>query len=377
VGRTGIGAATVPWFLYAVLFASTSVLVGVIWDISWHQSVGRDTFWTPAHVAIYLGGVVAGLTCGFLALRITFAGRADERAASVRFWGFQAPIGAWVSIWGTFAMLTSAPFDDWWHNSYGLDVKILSPPHALLAAGIGAIQVGAMLMIVAWQNRAGATRRTFTRLFLLAAGLLLINAATLSSEYTGRWDMHQSLFWQVSCGVFPLFLVSSSRASAARWPATTAALIYMGVTLIMLLVLPLFPARPLLGPIYVQLDRFLPPPFPLLLVAPAIAIDITMRSFSRRMNDWVLAAMLGALFLVVFFAVQWPFADFLRSTWARNRFFASDLMGYGVPRDAQARWYEIGAPDNLAAGLPIALALGFLSARYGLWWGNRLSKVQR
>ena len=49
----------VPWFLWAVAFASTSVLVGVIWDISWHSTIGRDTFWTPAHMAIYVGGVVA------------------------------------------------------------------------------------------------------------------------------------------------------------------------------------------------------------------------------------------------------------------------------------------------------------------------------
>ena len=79
---------------------------------------------------IYLGGVVAGLTCGWLALAHDVC-RARPRSAraAVRFWGFRAPFGAWVCIWGAFAMLTSAPFDDWWHNAYGLDVKILSPPH--------------------------------------------------------------------------------------------------------------------------------------------------------------------------------------------------------------------------------------------------------
>ena len=77
-----------------------------------------------------------------------------DRGTAVRFWGFRAPFGAWVCIWGAFAMVTSAPFDDWWHNAYGLDVKIISPPHMLLAAGIAAIQCGAMLMALAWQNRA-------------------------------------------------------------------------------------------------------------------------------------------------------------------------------------------------------------------------------
>ena len=113
------------------------------------MTIGRDTFWTPAHMAIYLGGVLAGLSGGWLALKTTFAGTPEERAAAVRFWGFRAPLGAWVAIWGALAMLTSAPFDDWWHNAYGLDVEILSPPHSVLAAGMIAIQLGAMLLALA------------------------------------------------------------------------------------------------------------------------------------------------------------------------------------------------------------------------------------
>src|SRR5206468_6518981 len=96
-----------------------SAKVGILWDISWHRSIGRDTFWTPAHMAIYLGGVLAGLSCGWVVLKTTFAGTSDERAAAVTFWGFRGPLGAWVCIWGAFAMITSAPFDNWWHNAYG------------------------------------------------------------------------------------------------------------------------------------------------------------------------------------------------------------------------------------------------------------------
>ncbi len=120
-------AAVVPWYLTAMLAGSTSIILGLLWDISWHMTIGRDTFWTPAHMAIYLGGVLAGLSCGWLALKTTFAGTEAERGAAVRFWGFRAPLGAWVAVWGAIAMLTSAPFDDWWHNAYGLDVEILSP----------------------------------------------------------------------------------------------------------------------------------------------------------------------------------------------------------------------------------------------------------
>ncbi|HJU43454.1 MAG TPA: hypothetical protein VJ691_11590 [Vicinamibacterales bacterium] len=370
--------SSVSWAIYAVLFASTSVVLGVIWDISWHRTIGRDTFWTPAHLAIYLGGVVSGLTCGFLALHTTFAGSPAERAAAVRFWGFRAPFGAWVSIWGAIAMLTSAPFDDWWHNAYGLDVKIVSPPHMVLAAGIGGIQLGAMLMALASQNRAGGARRDLNRLFLLGAGLLVLLAATVATEYTQRWDMHQSLFYQVSAAVFTFFLVSAARAARTKWPATTVALIYSALMMVMLLVLPLFPGQPLLGPIYVQVDRFMPPDFPLLLVAPAFVIDMLVRRFpSGGWRDWGLAAILGVAFVATFVAVQWPFADFLVSPWARNDLFGSHRMDYGVPPEIQARFYELNPPDDIVIGMPIAIALAFVSARFGLWWGNWMARVRR
>src|SRR5207245_10248645 len=129
----------VRWYVAATLAAATSGKVGIIGDISWHRSIGRDTFWTPAHGAIYLGGVLAGLACGWLVLRTSFAGTAEQRAATVGFWGFRGPLGAWVCIWGAFAMITSAPFDNWWHNAYGLDVKVLSPPHVIPAPGIWGI----------------------------------------------------------------------------------------------------------------------------------------------------------------------------------------------------------------------------------------------
>ena len=366
-----------PWPIYAVLFASTSVILGVIWDISWHRSIGRDTFWTPAHLAIYLGGVVAGLTCGWVALKTTFAGSEADRGTAVRFWGFRAPFGAWVCIWGALAMVTSAPFDDWWHNAYGLDVKIISPPHMLLAAGIAAIQCGAMLMALAWQNRAAGDRRHLARLFLLGAGLLLLLVATVATEHTQRWDMHQAHFYQVSAGAFLFFIISAARASAARWPATSIALVYTGLTLFMLLLLPLFPAQPLLGPIYVQVDRFMPPDFPLLLVVPALVLDLVMRRSGRRVNDWGLALLASLVFVATFLAVQWPFADFLMTPWARNFFFASHRMDYGVDPATQARFYQLAPPDNLAIGLPIAMAIGYVSARCGLWWGNWMARVQR
>jgi hypothetical protein len=60
-GRT----ARIPWYLWCSVLAVTSVTIGAQWDVSWHRSIGRDTFWTPVHIAIYLCGVLAGIAMMF------------------------------------------------------------------------------------------------------------------------------------------------------------------------------------------------------------------------------------------------------------------------------------------------------------------------
>jgi hypothetical protein len=377
--RLATTTASIPWTLPAVLFASTSVIVGVIWDVSWHSSIGRDTFWSPPHLAIYAGGLVAGLACGWLALYTTLAGSDTQRAASVRVWGFQAPLGAWVCLWGSFAMSTSAPFDDWWHNTYGLDVKILSPPHALLAGGIIAIQIGAMLMVLASQNRAQESVDREGRLslmFVYAAGLIVVTVAGVASEYQTRAMMHLPLYYQVASGVYPVFLVAAARASRLRWPATAVAGTYMMIVLVMLWVLPFFPATPRLGPIYNPLTHMVPPRFPALIIVPALAIDLTLR-YLGRMRPWRLALVVGPVFLLVFLATQWPFADFLVSPWARNRIFAAHLFNYAVPPTSFARQFKLIEHGPLAAGLLLALGLSITSSLAGLWWGAWMKRVQR
>jgi len=96
-----------------------------------------------------------------------------------------------------------------------------------------------------------------------------------------------------------------------------------------------------------------------------------------RGRDWRLSALIAVAFVAAFVAVQWPFADFLMSPWARNPLFVADRMDYGVPPVNQARFFTLKQPDNLAFGLSVAVVLAFVSARCGLWWGNWMSRVQR
>ena len=379
-GRAATRAAAPPWYVVAALVAATSAKVGVIWDISWHRSIGRDTFWTPAHMAIYLGGVLAGLACGWLVLRTTFAGDREDRAATVGFWGFRGPLGAWVCIWGALAMISSAPFDNWWHNAYGLDVKVLSPPHVVLALGIWAIQLGALFLVLSLQNRRSSddTSRVDSVLAAYTIAILLQNVSTIGIEQIGFANLaHNALYYQVAAGGVPLLLVAAGRGIRLRWPATTAAACYMAFSLVMIWVLQLAPATPKLAPVFNLVTHLIPPPFPLVLIVPALAIDLAMQRVGRN-HDWLLCLLLGVAFLGSFAVVQWFFAEFLLGSHARNYFFGMDQWDYSS-RLGPWRYSFWRAQSNpvTASALAIAAVIAVASARIGLWWGNWMARLRR
>ncbi len=375
------------WTIYAVLVASASIGVGLVWDISWHRTIGRDTFWAPPHMLQQAGAIIAGLSCGYLALSTTFAGSPDQRSMSVRFWRFfQAPLGAWVCIWGTIMMITSAPFDNWWHNAYGLDVKIISPPHMILASGMIAVEIGAILMALGAQNRATSedVKKRFGLVFAIGASVVVLMASVMISENASFANaMHGSSFYRTTGLVFPIFLVAFARASRLTWPATRIAIGYMLITIVAIWILQLVPAQPKLAPIYNPVTRMVPPAFPLLLFAPALAIDIALARF--KANDWVLSVVIGSSFVAVMLAVHWCWAGFMLSPAARNFLFASDHWDYtnslgpwryefwNLDNDANGKW----SPLAFISGLAIAMVLAVISTRLGLVWGKGMAKVKR
>ena len=368
------------WHAYAVVAAATMVVVGLLWDISWHMSIGRDTFWTPAHLLIQGGGLLAGLSSGLLALHTTFRGTPEARASAVSFWGFRAPLGAWVCVLGCGAMLTSAPFDDWWHNAYGLDVRIVSPPHILLGLGMMGIVLGALLRTLALQNASeGQTQTRAALLFAVASGLFLSILAVLLMEDAPRVLMHSGRFYRTLSRPVALLLVAVAVAGRKRWPATTAALVYMIVVAGTSWILMLFPATPKLGPIYQDVTHYVPLDFPLLLVVPALAIDLTW----RRVRTWSAlpaAAALGAAFLVTLFVSHWPFADFVMAH-GRNWFFHGDNYVYwqSVASERFAFQYRRASPTDwppLVDGL-VAFAFATFASFVGLMRGRWMTRVQR
>lgn len=362
--------------------AVTSSMIGARWDVSWHESIGRDTFWTPAHMAIYFCGVLAGIVCSYLILCTTFWKSSKIAASSVHVMGFTGPLGAFLAAWGGVAMLTSAPFDNWWHNAYGLDVRIISPSHTLLMLGANAVVAGTLLLILAAMNRATKQENSFRQLqwlLLYLFGLVLLSVMFFCSEYTRDILLHSPIpYIAMSIGV-PLCYAAAWKASQHRWALTWITGIYTAVTIGFILILPLFPAQPKLGPVYQLVTHFVPPAFPLLLIVPAVLLDLLWARIGNR-NRLLVALVSAPLFLTSMLAVEWPSASFLMTKAAQNRFFATGYHPYVVPPwspTVTRHFIHVGHGGVQLKGFGLALLCAVVFTWLGLALGGWMRKVQR
>jgi hypothetical protein len=373
--------ARIPWYLWCAALAVTSAYVGGYWDIAWHRSIGRDTFWSAPHMAIYACGILAGISAGYMIFTTTFGGNAEHKDVSVRIWGLRGPLGAFICAWGGVAMLASAPFDDFWHNAYGLDVRIISPPHMVLAAGFFGIEFGTVMLMLAFMNRASEQMRpALERLFLYVGGTVLCESLLIKLEHISRSDQHNAQFYIVVLIGTPAILTALAIASERKWASTMIAGVYTLFALAFLWIMPLFPAEPKLGPVYQQVTHFIPWEFPLLIIVPAFVTDLIL----QRTATWrplFRAAIVGTAFLAVFVAVQWPFADFMMTPAARNWIFGSGYLDFLTPPRSPLARYEFFYREPTAAAfwrnIAIATLLAWFMAWIGVHVGRAMQKVRR
>jgi hypothetical protein len=379
--RVSTRTASIPWYIWCNVIAVFSGVVGLVWDISWHESIGRDSFWTPAHILIQLSAILAGIACAYLIFSTTFQPDSPLRANSISIWGFRGPLGAFVCAWGGVCMITSAPFDNFWHNAYGLDVKILSPPHILLALGILGLRFGTLVLVLAETNRAtGRYRARLEWLLLFCFMFLMALTIGVMQEDTLRIFMHGAKFYLVVMGAVPLWFAAVSRVSENRWAATIMTACFTATHLCFMWILQLVPAEPKLGPVYQKITHLVPPDFPLLLIVPAIVFDL-LRRLIANWNRFAQAVVLGAACLASFFAVQWPFASFLMSPASRNWFFATNNAPYFIP--PSSHWANFAWLPTESTGTQFvivmcyALVAAVLTIALGFAWGNWMRHLRR
>ena len=134
--RTSVSGGACP-----LLAASTALLASLFWDFSWESTVGIDLVWSPPHSAAYSAVALAGAISLASVFRMTRS--RSSRHSGVRLLKLEAPLGAWVSLWGTLAFLGATLFDRWWQSNYGLVAGLWHPPQIAKTVAFFAIAIGA------------------------------------------------------------------------------------------------------------------------------------------------------------------------------------------------------------------------------------------
>lgn len=104
---------------------------GLFWDGWWHVFKGRDSFFIPPHLIIYISLLILFGFCILWWKRVVTA----------------RPYLKWMII-GFLIAFASAPFDEWWHQTFGVEnlsspLIVWSPPHLMgLLGGLLAIWGG-------------------------------------------------------------------------------------------------------------------------------------------------------------------------------------------------------------------------------------------
>ncbi len=149
----------------------SAVLAGT-WDVWWHGALGRETFWSPPHLLLYISVIVA-ITTGFYC-----------------WWKTREQSMKWLAI-VLFLIPASAPFDEIWHRIFGVEpvnspLIFWSPPHVILALAL----MGSFLFLFArLRNDEDVIARHLLQSAALACVLSLALFLATPLEPTGPYHL--------------------------------------------------------------------------------------------------------------------------------------------------------------------------------------------
>lgn len=263
-----------PWSGALVVVGALTALFGTYWDEAWHTDLGRDTFWSPPHMFLYAGPALVTM-----ALMLWLAA-ATLQLGNLRAALSQGPLA--LGIVGAAVTIASAPVDDFWHEVFGRDAVLFSPPHTMGLVGI--LALFASVLIESTRMRAGRWLTTFTSAAILGGFVVL----------TFEWDADVPQFANVFylpilSGAAALALGLVHRVARDPWIGVKAALIYTGLMAAVVGVL--------------RIMGHSTPIVPALLL-PAVAFDLLAQ---RRATRWLWAA----TFSMAIYATYVPYLNLI------------------------------------------------------------------
>ncbi len=287
--------------------------ISTYWDIATHIDIGRERFLTPAHVGIYSAVLISGIAIALSGLADHFRA-GDSFLAALRHPFKNLRPGVGVAGAGMLTTLVAAPFDNAWHEIYGIDVTIWSPPHLLAIFGLAAASLGLAALV------APAVSRRESSFYPVQLAAFLTALLITTGEFEFNVPQYRIAYHPIILGAASELVFTT--AAGHRWRATTTALWFEGVRIASVLYL-LAVGRSL---------AFVPVVLPA-----AIAADLMIRNGRRR------GPLMGAAIAVAAVLSNWVALEL--------------LPGLQWPADDSA----LGAPLAVVAGV----IAGFIGSRLG------------
>jgi hypothetical protein len=201
------------------------VVIGFYWDVAWHIDNGRDQqLFTPSHVMILvgLGGLIyaAGIAVLFASI---------DKAETAMRWGFlHVPWSAVLLVALGLGGVTAFGFDALWHEAYGVDVTLWSPPHIQLVVS-GSLGTIALWLMLAEARPYAEPTLLGKGINVLTAGTILVGMSTLQGEFDYGVPQFQVLYLPILIMIAAGFTLMAVRRALGPW----GALMVVGVYLIL------------------------------------------------------------------------------------------------------------------------------------------------
>src|SRR5437773_2652152 len=315
-------------------------MVGVYLDTAWHRTVGRDSFFILPHVFIYCGGLgVLGAALGSVT-HATLGRAADFGGPILRLWRLQLPLGFAVTALGISVITAAAPVDAWWHDTFGKDVLIWSPPHLQLHLGAGIAAIGLLFAVAAQRGRGALAGAWLWRGAMLAVLVDLVHRGHFILAHYTMLDHARTpdLYPFLVALLVPVVLVAAARA-VGPWAPTLACLLFLGVTWLIDVMLRA-----------IEFERYTLTP---ILALPVAVLSLVFWGAERsrdgrgRARAW-LAAVAGVGFVLAFVTIE---TAWMR--WVVGRPWPTERVLAALPRvlvtgalSAWVGWVRGGADDG-------------------------------
>ncbi len=199
---------------WPMVTAGLLAVFATYWDEAWHTDLGRDSAWAAPHLLLYGSVAVVGLGVGAWGLLVL--ARTQSLKASLSF----RPVA--VAGLGALGAVIAAPIDAAWHEAYGRDAVLWSPPHMLVVFASVALTLGIL----------SGLRPSCRALAIAVSVLLLANAEAVVFEYEADVPQFTEAFYlPILLAALVLVAVAVERLVRGRVPVTMVVLGYVAARL--------------------------------------------------------------------------------------------------------------------------------------------------